>query len=296
MNSAYKLVNGIANNITLPEIYQRIRVLIVTPDSNVDDYVAVIQTDPALAIRLIRITNNPFFGFMSSSHYRSVRKVDTLKKAISFIGIMQLHDILLSTLAIRAFSGIPDHIINLQSFWHSAVFSGIVARLLAKKHSLLASERLFTSGLLHEIGHLVMYAKIPEIAQDSLIESEQFTKPLVIVQREKLGFDYAQLGCELMRLWHLPESYQQITANHAEPEKALMFKTETAIVNLARKITLAEDIGTEFTLDQLPTFPKTNKNIHLSKEDIKEITIQGRFYVDEVLNLLWPFSQTANTL
>ncbi len=296
MNPAYKLVNSIANNITLPEVYRRIRVLIVTPDSKIEDYVAVIQTDPALALRLINITNSSFFGYMDSSFYGYVRKADTLKKAIAFIGIMQLHDILLSTLVIRAFSGIPDHIINLQSFWHSAVFSGIAARIIAKKYSLPASERMFTSGLLHEIGHIVMYAKAPEIAQDSLMESEQFTKPLVIVQREKLGFDYAELGYELMRIWHLPESYQQITANHAEPEKALEFKTETAIVNLARKITLAEDLGTEFSLDQLPTFPKPNKNIILSKDDIDEITIQGRFYVDEVLNLLWPFSQTANIL
>jgi len=291
MTPAHKLINSIANNITLPEVYQRIRALIVIPDSKVDDYVAVIQTDPALAMRIIKIANSSFFGYMNSARYGYVRKADTLEKAIAYIGIIQLHDILLSTLAIRAFSGIPEHIINLQSFWHSAVFTGISARILAKKYSLPASDRLFTTGLLHEIGHIIMYVKVPEVTQDCLIESEQLAKPLVIVQQEKLGFDYAHLGSEIMHLWHLPESYQQVIADHADPEQALEFKIEVAIVNLARKITLAEYRGVEFSLDQLPLFPKANQGVHLTKDDIEEVTIQGRFYVDEVLGLLWPFSK-----
>ena len=85
MNPAHKLAKSVANNITLPDVYRRIRGLIVTPDSKIEDYVAVIQTDPALATRLIRITNSPFFGYMNSSYYGHVRKADTLKKAITFI-------------------------------------------------------------------------------------------------------------------------------------------------------------------------------------------------------------------
>ena len=281
MKLAQDYLNSIAELVTMPEVYRRIRKLIAAPNSKIEDYVEVVDADPALAARIIRIANSTFFGYS--------RETDSLEGAISLIGIMQLHDLLLSSLAIRAFSGIPNNIVNLHDFWRSSIFCGISARMLARKCRVPASERLFTSGLLHEIGHIVMYTQDPEKAQEILLTSEQQSKPIYLMEREKLGFDYAQLGCEVMRLWHLPESYQEITEFHPEPEKSTQFKIETSIVHLAHSMALCEETGSEFNENPLSIAPAAWKTTKLHDQVIEEVRTEARLHVDEVIDSLWPF-------
>lgn len=281
MNPAHNLITSVTEKITLPDVYHRIRELIERPDARIDDFVDAISFDPALVTRIIRIANNPFFGYS--------RKVDTVKQAISLIGVIQLHDVLLSSLAIRAFSGIPTDIINQKMFWRSSVYCGITSKLLAKKYMLPTGERLFTSGLLHEIGHLVMYAKIPDQIQDVLFESEQSEKPLYLLERESLGFDYGQLGSEIMQFWRLPVSYCEMSMYHIEPERAENNKIEITLVNLARSIMLAGEQDTENAIDSILKESNNLLENGLTKQELEKIISDAKSYIDEVMECLWPF-------
>lgn len=81
-----------------------------------------------------------------------------------------------------------------------------------------------------------MYAKIPDQIQDVLFELEQNKLPLYLLERKRLGFDYSQLGREIMQLWHLPESYSEMFIYHREPEKSQNHSIEVKIVYVARSI------------------------------------------------------------
>ena len=285
MTPAHNLLKSVAEKIPLPAVYHSIKGLIETPDATIDDFVEVINHDPALAARIIRMANSQFFGYS--------RKASTVKQAISLIGVIQLHDLLLSSLAIRAFSGIPADVINLEAFWRSCAYCGITARLLARKCMLPASERLFTSGLLHEIGHIVMYAIIPEQTQDVLFESQESNKPLYLLEREKIGFDYGQVGSEIMQLWHLPEKYCDIARYHMEPEKAENNKIEIKLVNLARSIMLAEEDSSEAAVDSIIKKHNSLINKKLTRQDVEAIKNNAQHYVDDVMGCLWPFSRNV---
>lgn len=287
MRPAQEFAHSLAQHITMPEVYRGFRRLCAAPDSKINDFVDVVNTDYALAARLIRIANTPFFGYS--------RTASNMEQAISLIGVMQAHDVLISSLAMRAFAGIPDVIVNLAAFWESSVHCGIVSRLIAKKCMLPASQRFFTLGLFHDIGHIVMYAKKPELAQEALIYSLRQGESLFKVEREIFGFDYGQLGCELMRLWHLPENFQEITQYHLEPDKAQQYRLETAIVHLACTITQMEkgflnprgkpDLGS----------PMAWKLTKLNENDIKPIRSEAQKSIEEVLNALWPFVEPPYT-
>lgn len=285
MRPAHNLLTSVAEKIPLPAVYHSIRGLLARPDAKIDDFVDVINLDPALATRIIRIANSQFFGYS--------REAKTVEQAISLIGTIQLHDLLLSSLAIRAFSGIPSDVINQEAFWRSCAYCGITARLLAKKCMLPSSERLFTLGLLHEIGHLVMYAKIPELMQDVFFELQESYKPLHELEREKIGFDYGQVSSEIMQLWHLPENYCEIARYHMEPEKAQNNKIEMVLVNLARTIEQTEE-------DMLRTVVSSILKRHnavlkdlLTNNDVENIQNSARLHVEEVIDCLWPFSKNV---
>jgi HD-like signal output (HDOD) protein len=67
MTPAHSLITSIAEKINLPDVYLRVRDLIIMPDATIDDYVEVINNDSALAARIIRITNSRFFCYLNKA-------------------------------------------------------------------------------------------------------------------------------------------------------------------------------------------------------------------------------------
>ena len=62
MNPAHNLVKSVAEKVTLPDVYHRIRNLMAVPDAEIDDFVEVINTDSALAARIVRIADSTFLA------------------------------------------------------------------------------------------------------------------------------------------------------------------------------------------------------------------------------------------
>ncbi|MFW5425910.1 MAG: HDOD domain-containing protein [Methylophagaceae bacterium] len=282
MNPAHTLAATVADKITLPVVYQDIRKLISRSEATIDDFVDVISLDSTLSLRIKKIANSPFFGHS--------RKAETVGQAITMLGMFQIHDLLVSSLAIRAFSTISADIFNQQAFWRSCVYCGILARMLAQKCMLPAKERLFTAGLLHEIGHIVMFSKIPENMQEILIESQKNNKPVYLLEREALGFDYGEVGYEIMQLWHLPESYGAIAKFHITPKQAKEHEIEAQIVNIARSIMLDEELGIE---QSAALYLNANSLIRdmVTVQDVNNMKINARSHVDDVMDCLWPFAK-----
>ena len=229
MRAEQHFLCDLAEKISMPEVYLQIRFLLEKPDARIGDYVAALQTDSMLAIRMIRIANSDFFGIN--------RKADDLYDAISLIGTIQLHDLLLSSLCMRTFCNIPDTVLDLKEFWRHGIECGIACRTIAKLSGMPAGNRFFTLGLLLEIGHAAMFVKAPEQALDALMASRAQGQPVDERERLVFGFDYCQLGSELMRLWHLPEVYSHIIGHHLHPERTSpSYRNETYLVYLAQQI------------------------------------------------------------
>jgi len=213
----------------MPDIYIQIRRLIKQPDSSIDDFVELIANDSTLSHRIMRIANSDFFGFS--------RKAESLNHAINLIGIIQLHDLMLCSLCMRTFSSIPSQVLNLDAFWFYSTQCGIAARLIAQHSFIPISNHYFSLGLLHEIGHLAMYSKEPELSLQVLEESQQQGKKIQQLEQQYFGCDYTQIGKALMQLWHLPEVYQQVTSFHLQPELAKeSCHFEVQIIHLAHII------------------------------------------------------------
>lgn len=281
MKAARDFIADLAEQISMPEVYDELRQLIEQPESNINQFVDIIENDSVLSIRLMRIASSPYFGFP--------RRAEGLYQAISLIGIMQLHDLVLNSLSLRTFASIPQQIFNLQAFWKYSVECGIAARTLAQYAQIIPINPFFTLGLLHEIGHAAMFVKAPELSLQAM-ESDQADTETGIIdhEREILGFDYTQLGTVLMQLWHLPEIYSQVTAYHLQPELASdRYRQAVSIIHLAHMI--CQDGNTDKN-QQLINYAK-DKDHQLSKlpDNIIDIILKEiEANTDNVLNMLWP--------
>lgn len=270
-----------AEQISMPEVYLEIRRLIDNPSANIDDYVQVVNTDPMLSKRTLNIANSPFFGF--------ARRVENLVQALNLIGIIQLHDLLLSSLCMRAFSSIPTQILNLKAFWTYSTQCGIASRVIAQHSFAPIANHFFTLGLIHEIGHAAMYSKAPEQSLQALEDSEAQQRSIEELEREHMGFDYGQVSKALIQLWHLPEVYQQVALFHHQPHLAdEKFIYEVNVVHMAHAICQNPE-GGGLHRELISSVRVVDDKFKFLPDNIDDIVIKEiDAHTDQVLDILWP--------
>jgi HD-like signal output (HDOD) protein len=266
--------------VSLPEVYYRAQELLNDPKSDRGLLAKVIETDSGLSARLLRIANSPFFGLN--------RRVDRISYAINLIGENLLHDLILSTVVLRAFRKISIRVIDLNIFWHHSVYCGLAARKLAAMKGVLHTERMLAMGVMHDIGQLLMYMTQPELATRALLLAEPVDDGMALAEREFFGFDHAEAGAALLQSWRIPESLHRPIACHHKPGDAGDFILDASLLHLANAIANRVEPGRRIESCQTRLDPVAFSVTGLG-EDIFEDVIQS---ADEsflqTLNILMP--------
>ena len=284
-HSAQSLVEGSIDLLSLPDVYVRLRDVVTSPHTSMADVAQVISQDPATTARLLKLVNSAFFGLPSN--------VDTITRAINLLGTRQVHDLVLATCVIDSFSGFDNDYFSLYDFWFNGVYCAVTARLLAYHCHDINTERPFVAGLLHNIGHLVMYQKIPQETHAALEQAKQKNTRTHIAERALLGFDYSQVGVALMREWKLPESLQEITGFHTEPEKARNYKLETAIIHIAAAVSEQAIEQQSISAETLMVNPVCWQITGLSLDDMPGISEEVSQQVSMVMSILFTYRKSA---
>lgn len=224
-----------------PEIYRRVRRLGQQPDTSAATLAEVIGNDPGLAARLLRLANSAFFSMP--------QQVQDIEEAVRLVGIRELQDLVLASEVIQKFHAIPADLVDIYTFWRTSIRSAVIARSLARRSRQLARESdvLFTAALLHGVGNLVIYTRIPEFGRKALLEHRYRRWSLEQAQRAVIGFDFTEVGAALAQSWELPPLYQAVLANQLAPDPAQAYYAHTALVHLA--VIVAE--ANSFVLQEL---------------------------------------------
>lgn len=258
MEEMINKIKASAQLISLPEIYFQLKALLDDPDFTMAEVALLVGRDPGMATRFLRIVNSPL--------NRRIKKIETVGHAVSLLGSRQVHDIVLSASISEAFDGILTDVMNMRQFWQRSMYCAVTAQYLALECEEVERERLFLIGLLHDIGHLLMYLGIPEHAQTAILRAREMAHPLYLVERDLVGFDYAYVAGLMMAKWELPESLQIPVACHPEPGKATHFATEAALLHLACLLVQAELEGGVFGEGAFPVDPAAWQLTGLTEE------------------------------
>ena len=220
---------------SLPTIFFEIKQVIDDPHSSFTRIGEVIGKDQALTARLLKLGNSALFGFP--------QRIDTITEAVSVIGLQQIRDLTLCTKVIEMFEGIPPDLIDIDSFWHHCIGTGIAARVLASHQRVPNIERYFVAGLLHDIGRLVLCLQLPEQMECIFNRARDEREFLFKVEQEVLGYDHAEVGAMLLASWEIPEALSGAIAYHHRPTTAPVFQAETALVHVADIFAHAMELG-----------------------------------------------------
>lgn len=193
-----RLLKDVKDVAPLPKAYLRIQDLVNDPDSSLDELTSVISNDAGLTSRILRIANSAYVGLPV--------KLDSISRAVQILGLNQVHDLALASAAVGSLFKIQSQALDIYDFWRRSIYCAIVARIIARRCGIQNAERMFVSGLLHEIANLLMAFKDPPLFSEMRDTAIRRQLPLARVQREHLGYDYAIASAELLKKWQLPES------------------------------------------------------------------------------------------
>lgn len=178
---------------------------------SVDELVEGIASDQALAARVLRVANSPFYGIQ--------QRVAHIHDAIVVLGFQAVGSLVLAASITGYFVPPQGSGIDPAVFWRHGIGTGLCARALAHKCGLDA-ETGFTAGLLHDIGQLLLVTRHPRQYAEVLAWRDANDCPMRDAERSVLGFDHAQAGEMVTRRWRFPPGIVQAVAHHHEPGRA----------------------------------------------------------------------------
>jgi HD-like signal output (HDOD) protein len=225
-------------NITLPEIPSivfELNEVIANPLSSTEDIAQVIHRSPSLTALLLKIVNSPFYGFPS--------KIGKISLAVTLIGTREISGLALGISMISLFNNIPKEILSMYSFLRHSLACGIISRILAARKNIPQTEQLFVSGLLHDLGRLILYSYFPEDSLNILSRARSSDTLLYLQENDHLGCNHTHVVKHLLRQWKLPMVLENNVFFHHSPREAQQ-PVPATLVHLADIITNGLGIGT----------------------------------------------------
>ena len=230
-----QMVQDVSTIHSLPMFYSQLSEAIDHPRSSIADIAKIISEDLGLTARILKLANSPLFGYFS--------KIETITQAVTIIGVLQVRDLALALSVMDVFAGIPESMVNMEQFWRHSLATGLAAKLLATSQREASLERFFVAGILHDVGRLVMYIRVPEISLEMLDRCRNSGELLHLVERDRLGFDHAEVGGALLRRWKIPPRVAEPVERHHNCKKAEQYPREASILHFADIVAHAMQIG-----------------------------------------------------
>ena len=234
-----------------PNIYYEVKKVIDDPHKSTSDAAYLIEKDAALAMRLLKIVNSAFYGFPA--------QIASIDRAIPLIGTKELQSIILSTVVIDRFSDLPSDLISMHDFWAKNLRTALIAQEIDRHLGNEHADAIFICGLLHNIGQLVFFRRIPELAREVnlllLAHESPADSDEISIEEHVIGFNHYQTGAALSKLWNLPDIITESIRLHPYPDNTKTYFKISAIVRLADHHSKLDDSICQFDINSLDISP-----------------------------------------
>ncbi len=280
MSTPHELVACVEKLASLPAVYHRIRALIDDPESSVHQVAEAVSSDSAITARVLRVVNSALYGFPG--------KIETVGRAVNLMGMQQVHDLVLSTSVVGAFSGLRPARLHLVGFWKDCVLRGMAARAAARQLGMGDPERMFVEGLLADIGHLVMFQAVPDAANAALESARSTGQPVHEAEQTIIGCNFAEVGAALASAWHLPTGFATAIGAQLMPALGGPHATEASLLNVANQIVATKEHESPDTAALDLIDPMTAARLELDTERLAAIRAQAQDETPEVIALFFP--------
>lgn len=184
-------------------VHHRLQQILNDPALNVTSALSsVIMADPILSSKVLKIVNSAYFG--------RAQKVNSIGHALFLLGMVQLREILYREGLLEVFKindSAKDGLIEV--FWRHATITSIIASHLRNLFPGLDQGTLFTAGLIHDVGKLIL------VRMDDL--GNYTTRSTIHDEDRIFGINHIVIGRIALEKWGFSDLMISLVTNHHNP-------------------------------------------------------------------------------
>ncbi len=247
----------------LPGTALKLMAIINDPDSTVEQIVATIKYDQAVTGEVLRLCN--------SAHYGLGREVTSLNDAMMCLGTATVLQLVLAVHTSAVLSNEQKgYGLDPGALWRHSVAVALAAGLLSKKMRLTNASLVFTAGLLHDVGKVVLNEYVAEEFAEIARMVKEEKKSFSEAEHDVLGFSHQEVGGIVAEKWNLPDPIARCIRYHHTPGELDPPDTLVDAVHLANCICLLMGVG----LGEDGLYCRADSAV-LQRHDLKEQDIES---------------------
>lgn len=229
MSAATELITKFSAVQTLPHVVTKLSGLMADNNTTMKEFEDVIKMDPILVARLLKLVNSPFYGLL--------HKVDSIARAIAYLGMKNLHTIAVTQALKTIFTDKKDAaVFSRQKLWLHCAAVSIASKMVAERIFAINGDDAYLTGILHDFGIIVEDQVHPatflEVGRNS-----SSTIGLLEQERNHFNTDHCEIGYLMTRDWCMPEQIQEAIRDHHTMLDEVDPQSLTGILQIAEYLT-----------------------------------------------------------
>jgi putative nucleotidyltransferase with HDIG domain len=224
---------------SLPAVVANLIKVVTSAETSAEDAAELIEKDPALTSKVLRLANSAFYGIP--------RSISSVQSAVVILGFNTLKSIVLSAsvmdlFPVKASGGSFDR----QRFWKHSIVCALVAKHIAQNslnRLYIDPQSAFCAGIMHDIGKLIFELFTPKEYAAVCLRCKQSGSPLVETETGMIGLNHAEIGRILADKWALPLDLEYTIVHHHAPQEANKIIELVSLIHLADILAHKLDCG-----------------------------------------------------
>jgi HD-like signal output (HDOD) protein len=278
-------INEISHIATLPEITLKIVELVEDPKSTAQDLHEVINNDPALCSRILKVVNSSFYGLPG--------QIGSINRAIVMLGLNAVKNIAIAASLTKLFRGGElTPVFSARDLWEHSVQTAATTKLISDSLKMGLGDEAFLAGLVHNIGQMVEM----QFDRNKLIEVIRKVAPdttgipqedMLLVEEQIFGANHQHFGAGLCEKWKFPSNFVAVTGFHHRPlELDRERRTLTCMVYLADRLVGQMEGAYRLDLMSLDIDPAVLSELGMSSEKLATLRDQLPEHLNSVADIL----------
>ncbi len=194
---------------TLPLVASQLITLTSREDTTLADIGDLVAKDVSLSAKILKVSNSAFYSFP--------QQIGSIKQAVSILGMNAVRNLVLSFSFLTMKAGRIESRFNFEKFWEKSLASAVTAKLILDNVKGADTEEVFVSGLLQNLGELILARTFPEEYDKVLLAIEDDQQDIFSAEESVFGTNHAIIGTEIAKSWGFPEALVTPIQYHHTP-------------------------------------------------------------------------------
>jgi HD-like signal output (HDOD) protein len=194
---------------SLPNIVMELIKLVDNPMASTRQVEELLSKDQGITLRVLRLANSAYYAIPGGAK--------TVGRAITYLGMNTVKQIVLSASVFDAFKKLNSVDFSLMEFWKHSFGVGVTAEVMAKHKKIPDVDEVFVCGLIHDVGKLALLMVDPKEVQKTLAYANEKSKTMHQAEMDLSAPEHAHWGAVLAKKWKLPVLLQSAVQYHHTP-------------------------------------------------------------------------------